>query len=137
MAITALVIVAVMTMMYVVPMSVLADARNVTLTYDSNGGTTENVVETKTIEDGALHVDVALNIDLTFTHANDADKKVVFLGWTETKTNAIYSAGDTLPVLLADNIHLTGTKTIYAAYGNSRLQVVSVLQSSTSSVLSS
>ena len=88
-----------------------------TLTYDGNaqeGGTVANLPT-----DTDIHIPndkVTLNTAKP-TH-NDVDsKKVVFIGWTEAQTNAIFSRADTAPATVTEVTFGSTNKTVYAAWG--------------------
>ena len=52
------------------------------------------------------------------THSNDVDgKKVVFVGWTEARTNSIFSRADTAPATVTEVTFGSANKTVYAAWG--------------------
>ncbi|MEY8367130.1 InlB B-repeat-containing protein [Anaerovoracaceae bacterium 42-11] len=51
------------------------------------------------------------------THDDVGDKKVVFIGWTETKTNSIFSRTDTAPTTITKVTFREADKTVYAAWG--------------------
>lgn len=52
------------------------------------------------------------------THSDDVDgKKVVFIGWTEAQTNAIFSRADTTPATVTEVTFGSANKTVYAAWG--------------------
>lgn len=88
-----------------------------TLTYDGNaqeGGTVANLPT-----DTDIHIpgdEVTLS-SAAPTH-NDVDsKKVVFIGWTEAQTNAIFSRADPAPATVTEVIFGSANKTVYAAWG--------------------
>lgn len=89
-----------------------------TLTYDGNAqqGGTVSAVPT----DNHIYIPkdkVKLSEDIP-THSNDVDgKKVVFVGWTEAQTNAIFSRADTAPATVTEVTFGNANKTVYAAWG--------------------
>ena len=89
-----------------------------TLTYDGNaqqGGTVSTVPT-----DSSIYIPkdkAKLSEDIP-THSDDVDgKKVVFIGWTEAQTNAIFSRADTAPATVTEVTFGSADKTVYAAWG--------------------
>ena len=89
-----------------------------TLTYNGNaqqGGTVSTVPT-----DNSIYIPkdkAKLSEDMP-THSNDVDgKKVVFIGWTEAQTNAIFSRSDTAPATVTEVTFGSANKTVYAAWG--------------------
>ena len=86
------------------------------LTYDGNaqqGGTVSDVPT-----DGDIHLPgdkVTLTGTPTYTDVDG--KKVVFIGWTETQTNSIYSRADTAPTTIREVTFADADKMVYAAWG--------------------
>lgn len=89
-----------------------------TLAYDGNaqqGGTVSNVPTDNNIYIPGDKAELSEDIP---THSNDVDgKKVVFIGWTEAQTNAIFSRADTAPATVTEVIFGSANKTVYAAWG--------------------
>lgn len=88
-----------------------------TLTYESNaqqGGTVTNL---PTDTDIHLPGDVVTLSTAALTHDNVDSKKVVFIGWTEAQTNAIFSRADTTPATVTEVTFGSANKTVYAAWG--------------------
>lgn len=88
-----------------------------TLTYDGNaqqGGTVTNLPT-----DPNIHIpkDVVTLSTAAPTHGNVGGKKVVFVGWTEAQTNAIFSRADTAPATVTEVTFGSTNKTVYAAWG--------------------
>lgn len=88
-----------------------------TLTYDGNaqqGGTVTNLPT-----DTNIHIpkDVVTLSTAAPTHDNVGGKKVVFVGWTEAQTNAIFSRADTAPTTVPEVTFGSANKTVYAAWG--------------------
>lgn len=88
-----------------------------TLTYDGNaqqGGTVTNLPT-----DPNIHIpkDVVTLSTAAPTHGNVGGKKVVFVGWTEAQTNAIFSRADTAPATVTKVTFGSADKTVYAAWG--------------------
>lgn len=88
-----------------------------TLTYDGNaqqGGTVTNLPT-----DTNIHIpkDVVTLSTAVPTHDNVGGKKVVFVGWTEAQTNAIFSRADTAPTTVPEVTFGSANKTVYAAWG--------------------
>lgn len=88
-----------------------------TLAYDGNaqqGGTVSNVPT-----DSKIYIpgdEVPLSTAAP-THDNVGGKKVVFVGWTEAQTNAIFSRADTAPATVTKVTFGSADKTVYAAWG--------------------
>ena len=89
-----------------------------TLTYDSNaqqGGTVSAAPTDNNIYIPGDKAELSKDIP---THSNDVDgKKVVFIGWTEAQTNAIFSRADTAPTTVTEVTFGSANKTVYAAWG--------------------
>ena len=89
-----------------------------TLTYDGNaqqGGTVSTVPTDNNIYIPGDKAELSEDIP---THSNDVDgKKVVFIGWTEAQTNAIFSRVDPAPATVTEVIFGSANKTVYAAWG--------------------
>ena len=103
--------------------------------YDKNGEGTPDVVETKytlTYDGNAQKGDVEnvptdsehylKNTKVTLsttkpTHSDVDGRKVLFLGWTETQTNKIYTKNDIAPTTVSNVTILDADKTVYAAWG--------------------
>ena len=51
------------------------------------------------------------------THSNVDGKKVVFIGWTETQRNSIFSRADDAPATVTKVTFGSDNKTVYAAWG--------------------
>ena len=88
-----------------------------TLTYDGNaqqGGTVTNLPT-----DADIHIpNDKVTLNTTKPTHNDVDsKKVVFIGWTEAQTNAIFSRADTAPATVTEVTFGNASKTVYAAWG--------------------
>lgn len=87
------------------------------LTYDGNaqqGGTV-----TKLPTDTDIHIpgdEVALSSAVPI-HDDVDGKTVVFIGWTEAQTNAIFSRADTAPATVTEVTFGSANKTVYAAWG--------------------
>lgn len=87
-----------------------------TLTYDGNaqqGGTVSDVPTDNNIY---LPSD-KVTLTGTPTHTDVDGKKVVFIGWTETQTNSIYSRADTAPTTIREVTFAGADKMVYAAWG--------------------
>lgn len=88
-----------------------------TLTYDDNaqqGGTVKSLPT-----DTDIHIpgdEVTLS-SAAPTHSDVDSKKVVFIGWTESQTNAIFSRADTAPATVTEVTFGNANKTVYAAWG--------------------
>lgn len=89
-----------------------------TLTYNGNAQQGGIVKSLPTDTDIHIPGDKAeLSEDIP-THSNDVDgKKVVFIGWTEAQTNAIFSRSDTAPETVTEVTFGSANKTVYAAWG--------------------
>lgn len=88
-----------------------------TLTYESNaqqGGTV-----TKLPTDTNIHLpgDEVILSKAVPTHDDVGGKKVVFIGWTEAKTNSIFSRADDAPATVTKVTFGSDNKTVYAAWG--------------------
>ena len=83
---------------------------NVTLTYDANGGEGAPAAVTVPQQDGYV-------LDTTApTHADVNGVKVVFVGWSETDDDTIYTLKQQLPALVSQ-VDLRADKVVYAVYG--------------------
>lgn len=88
-----------------------------TLTYDGNaqqGGTISNVPT-----DSKIYIpgdEVPLSTAAP-THDDVDGKTVVFIGWTETKTDSIFVRTDTAPTTVTKVTFGAADKTVYAAWG--------------------
>lgn len=88
-----------------------------TLTYESNaqqGGTV-----TKLPTDTDIHIpgdEVTLSSAVPI-HDDVDGKTVVFIGWTEAQTNAIFSRADDAPATVTEVTFGSDNKTVYAAWG--------------------
>ncbi len=82
-----------------------------TLTYNMNGGSSSD----KVVSGIAPTASYTLITDKP-THAKVGENAVVFIGWTTTKHDKIYSKTDTAPTTVA-SIAMDGNKTVYAAWG--------------------
>lgn len=88
-----------------------------TLTYDGNaqqGGTVSAVPTDNSIYIPGDKATLSIN---TPTHSDVDGKKVVFIGWTEAQTNAIFSRVDPAPATVTEVIFGSANKTVYAAWG--------------------
>lgn len=88
-----------------------------TLTYDGNaqqGGTVSAVPTDNSIYIPGDKATLSIN---TPTHSDVDGKKVVFIGWTEAQTNAIFSRADTAPATVTEVTFGSADKTVYAAWG--------------------
>lgn len=88
-----------------------------TLTYYGNaqqGGTV-----TKLPTDTNIHLpgDEVILSKAVPTHDDVGGKKVVFIGWTEAKTNSIFSRADTAPTTTTKVTFGSANKKVYAAWG--------------------
>ena len=88
-----------------------------TLTYDSNAQQGGTVTSLPTDTD--IHIpNDKVTLNTTKPTHNDVDsKKVVFIGWTEAQTNAIFSRADTAPATVTEVTFGNANKTVYAAWG--------------------
>lgn len=88
-----------------------------TLTYDSNaqqGGTVTNLPT-----DTDIHIpgdEVTLS-SAAPTHDDVDGKTVVFIGWTVTQKNSIFSRADTAPTTITKVTFGSANKTVYAVWG--------------------
>lgn len=88
-----------------------------TLSYDGNaqqGGTVTNLPT-----DTDIHIpgdEVTLSSAVP-THDDVDGKTVVFIGWTETQTNSIFSRADTAPTTTTKVTFGSADKKVYAAWG--------------------
>lgn len=95
-------------------------ASSYTLSYNANArtwGTPANMPGNETVTGG----EVTLSSQVPTITLNEAGKKAVFVGWTETAVDKIYSVGDTLD---SSTVYAAGEKytisqntTLYAAWG--------------------
>lgn len=89
-----------------------------TLTYNNNaqqGGTVSTVPTDNHIYIPGDKAELSEDIP---THSDDVDgKKVVFIGWTEAQTNAIFSRADIAPATVTEVTFGSANKTVYAAWG--------------------
>lgn len=89
-----------------------------TLTYNNNaqqGGTVSTVPTDNHIYIPGDKAELSKDIP---THSDDIDgKKVVFIGWTETKTDSIFSRDDPAPATVTEVTFGSDNKTVYAAWG--------------------
>lgn len=89
-----------------------------TLTYDGNARENGNVSSVPTDNKIYIPGDKATLNEAKPTHSDDVDgKKVVFIGWTEAQTNAIYSRADAAPPTVTEVTFGSADKTVYAAWG--------------------
>lgn len=88
-----------------------------TLTYDGNAQQGGTVTSLPTDTD--IHIpNDKVTLNTTKPTHNDVDsKKVVFIGWTEAQTNAIFSRADTAPATVTKVTFGNANKTVYAAWG--------------------
>lgn len=88
-----------------------------TLTYDGNARQNGTVNGTPT--DNTIYIpgDKVTLSETKPTHSKVADKTVVFIGWTEAQTNAIFSRADTAPATVTEVTFGSANKTVYAAWG--------------------
>lgn len=92
-----------------------------TLTYNANGGQfgSGDPAPTTKQESDIRAGDHSLKYspEYTPTHAQSADKNVVFIGWSITNNNEkIYDKGENIPTLIK-SIQMDGNKTVYAVWG--------------------
>lgn len=88
-----------------------------TLTYESNAQQGGTVTQLPT--DTNIHIpgdEVTLSSAVP-THDDVGGKTVVFIGWTETQTNSIFSRADTAPTTTTKVIFGSADKKVYAAWG--------------------
>lgn len=88
-----------------------------TLTYDGNaqqGGTVKGLPRDTNIYIPKDTVTLSTNKP---THDEVDSKRVVFIGWTETQTNFIYSSTDKAPKTVMKVTFENDNKTVYAAWG--------------------
>ena len=89
-----------------------------TLTYDGNARENGNVSSVPTDNKIYIPGDKATLNEAKPTHSDDVDgKKVVFIGWTEAQTNAIYSRADAAPPTVTEVTFGSADKAVYAAWG--------------------
>ena len=88
-----------------------------TLTYDGNaqqGGTVDNVPTDTSIY---IPKDTVTLSDIKPTHSAVNSKNVAFIGWTEKKTDFIYSSTGIAPKTVTQVTFENDNKTVYAAWG--------------------
>ena len=88
-----------------------------TLTYDGNaqqGGTVGTVPTDSNIYIPGDKVTLSTAVP---THDDVDGKTVVFIGWTETQTNSIFSRADTAPTTTTKVTFGSANKKVYAAWG--------------------
>ncbi len=88
-----------------------------TLTYYGNAQQSGTVTQLPT--DTSIHIpgdEVTLSTAVP-THDDVDGKTVVFIGWTETQTNSIFSRADTAPTTTTKVIFGSADKKVYAAWG--------------------
>ena len=89
-----------------------------TLTYDGNARENGNVSSVPTDNKIYIPGDKATLNEAKPTHSDDVDgKKVVFIGWTEAQTNAIYSRADAAPPTVTEVTFGSADKAVYATWG--------------------
>ena len=88
-----------------------------TLTYDSNAQQGGTVTSLPTDADIHIPGDEVTLSSAVPTHDDVDGKKVVFIGWTEAQTNAIFSRADTAPATVTEVTFGNANKTVYAAWG--------------------
>ena len=85
-----------------------------TLTYDANGGDETSVpVDTNLYQTDK----VTLASTPVPTHAQDNEKDVVFIGWSNTQTNKIFAAGEDYGSLVDKVTFVDSDITVYAVWG--------------------
>ena len=88
-----------------------------TLTYDANGGTLNSGM-TNPVTDKKSDDTVDLDYSNQPTHDQQAEKNVIFIGWTQTDTNEkVYANGETLPSLAEQVTFASNNITVYAVWG--------------------
>lgn len=88
-----------------------------TLTYDGNaqqGGTVTNLPTDTDIHIPGDEVTLSSAVPI---HDDVDGKTVVFIGWTETQTNSIFSRADTAPTTTTKVTFGSANKKVYAAWG--------------------
>ncbi|WP_159060079.1 InlB B-repeat-containing protein [Collinsella provencensis] len=88
-----------------------------TLTYDGNaqqGGTVTNLPTDTDIHIPGDEVTLSSAVPI---HDDVDGKTVVFIGWTEAQTNAIFSRADTAPTTTTKVTFASANKKVYAAWG--------------------
>lgn len=88
-----------------------------TLTYYGNAQQSGTVTQLPT--DTSIHIpsdEVTLSTAVP-THDDVDGKTVVFIGWTETQTNSIFSRADTAPTTTTKVTFGSANKKVYAAWG--------------------
>ena len=88
-----------------------------TLTYDGNAQQGGTVTSLPTDTDIHIPGDEVTLSSAAPTHDDVDGKKVVFVGWTETKTDSIFSRADTAPATVTEVTFGSANKTVYAAWG--------------------
>ena len=84
-----------------------------TLTYDLNGGSGDAPTDNNIYIPGDK---AELSKDIP-THSNVDGKKVVFIGWTETQKDSIFSRADKAPTTTTKVTFGSADKKVYAAWG--------------------
>lgn len=87
------------------------------LTYDGNPQKSGTVSAAPTDNNIYIPKDKAVLSEKKPTHSDVDGKKVVFIGWTETKTNSIFRRTDDAPVTVTEVTFGSENKTVYAAWG--------------------
>lgn len=88
-----------------------------TLTYESNAQQSGTVTKLPTDTNIHLPGDEVILSKAVPTHDDVGGKKVVFIGWTEAKTNSIFSRADDAPATVTKVTFGSDNKTVYAAWG--------------------
>lgn len=88
-----------------------------TLTYDSNAQQGGTVSAAPTDNNIYIPGDKVTLSTTAPTHDDVDGKKVVFIGWTETQTNSIFSRADTAPTTTTKVTFGSADKKVYAAWG--------------------
>ena len=88
-----------------------------TLTYDGNAQQGGTVTSLPTDTDIHIPGDEVTLSSAAPIHDDVDGKKVVFVGWTETKTDSIFSRADTAPATVTEVTFGSANKTVYAAWG--------------------
>ncbi|MEI3306957.1 MAG: S-layer homology domain-containing protein [Dysosmobacter sp.] len=88
-----------------------------TLTYDGNARQNGTVNGTPT--DNTIYIpgDKVTLSKTKPTHSGVDNKAIVFIGWTEAQTNAIFSRADIAPATVTEVTFGSDNKTVYAAWG--------------------
>ncbi len=88
-----------------------------TLTYDANGGTLNSGMTSPVIDKKSGDT-VDLDYSNQPTHSQQAEKNVIFIGWTQTDTDEkVYANGETLPSLAKQVAFANSNITVYAVWG--------------------